>query len=644
MDLYSAARRLNHPFRFTADTDPADLPIAARGMIGDGLTAALVRADGAIDWLCWPRFDSPSVFGAILDPARGGLTAVTPAHRPFESLQRYDPDTNVLETLFTVPGHGAVRLTDFMPWSNDPRAAICEVHRRIECVEGRVDLDVVFDPRFGYGRSPATIDEGEHGALARGEDGERLAAILSGRGSFRRRAAGGVEQRLSLRAGDRRWMVLSWDSLLPEPIAAYRPFEHLRATRQHWRKWCTRFSYDGPYRHHVLRSALCLKLLNYAPTGAMVAAPTTSLPEWIGSGRNWDYRYAWARDAALAIRAENLLGFAAEARDFFHFVRDTIDPRDGLQVMYAIDGAPVPEERVLSHLAGYRGSAPVRAGNGARDQVQLDTAGALVDAAHLYEHFGGSLTLRAWRKIQHVIDRVERVWREPDHGIWEPRAGRRHNVHSKLMCWLAMDRGAGIAGIFGAPELRDAWRETAAAIHDDICAFGTGRDGRHFVAAYGHDHADAALLLMPIHGFLPDDDPRMTETVAWVRRELGTGPFLHRYRTDDGVGGEEGAFLLCGFWLAEALAIQGRLEEAQEVFVAHVEASNHLGLLAEEIDPTSLEQLGNFPQAFSHLGLVNAALRIDLGLRLRDEGAERGPHLVRDAPRQSLRLPGRNTG
>ena len=637
MDIYSAARRLNDPFRFTDDGAAAELPIDARGMIGDGHTVALVRADGAIDWLCWPRFDSPSVFGALLDRERGGLTAITPAARPYESLQRYDPDTNVLETLFTIPGRGAVRLTDFMPWSNDPRAAIHEVHRRIECVEGEVELDVIFDPRFGYGRPPVAIEHGEHGVLARGEGGERLAAIVDSRAPFRDRPAGGVELRLALTAGQRRWMVLSWDARTPEPVAAYRPFEHLRATRQHWRQWCSRFAYDGPYRHHVLRSALCLKLLIYAPTGAMVAAPTTSLPEWIGGSRNWDYRYAWARDAALAIRAENLLGFSTEARDFFHFMRDTIVPDDGLQVMYAITGGPVPEERILGDFAGYRGSTPVRVGNGARDQIQLDTAGALVDAAHLFEHFGGSLSLRAWRKIMHVIERVEGAWRDPDHGIWEPRDGKRHNVHSKLMCWLAMDRGAGIASIFGARDLRDDWRNAAELIHDDICARGRSRDGRHFVAAYGHDHADASLLLMPIHGFLPDDDPRMIETVAWVRRELGTGPFLHRYHIGDGVGGAEGAFLLCGFWLAEALAIQGRLDEAQEVFVAHAQASNHVGLLAEEIDPTSREQLGNFPQAFSHLGLINAAMRIDLALRQRDEGAARGPHLIRDATRLSRR-------
>jgi len=497
----------------------------------------------------------------------------------------------------------------------------------------------VFDPRFSYGEygeGGTELEVSEHGILAKGRGGERLAAALDAPEPWQPRPEGGVLKRMELRKGQRRWMVLAWDADEPVSIAAYRPFEHLRSTRAHWRQWSSNFAYDGPWRHHVLRSALCLKLLIYAPTGAMVAAPTTSLPEWPGGTRNWDYRFSWARDAALAIRATNLLGFSAEARDFFHFIRDTLEPEAGLLVMYTVDGQPVPEERVLAHLAGHRGSLPVRVGNGAREQVQLDSAGALVDTAHLYERFGGALTLRAWRKLKHVVNQVQRVWPEPDHGIWEPRSGKRHNVHSKLLCWLAMDRGSGLAAAFGNRTLQSEWRHTADSIHADILAHGLDPSGRHFVAAYGEPRADAALLQMPIHGFLPDDHPLMHQTVQWLRSELGEGPFIHRYRldVDDGVGGAEGAFLLCGFWLAEALALQGYLDEAQEVFSAHANASNHLGLLAEEIEPGSRTLLGNFPQAFSHLGLINAALRIDLALRLRDEGEQRRPHLIRDALRR----------
>ncbi|MEZ4313726.1 MAG: glycoside hydrolase family 15 protein [Polyangiaceae bacterium] len=284
------------------------------------------------------------------------------------------------------------------------------------------------------------------------------------------------------------------------------------------------------------------------------------------------------------MRAANLLGFTAEARDFFHFIRDTIDPKDGLQVMYSVDGGPVPEERILPHLKGYRGSLPVRIGNGAKDQIQLDTAGALVDAAHLFEHFGGSLTLRAWRKIQHVIEKVSHQWRDPDHGIWEPRAGKRHNVHSKMMCWLALDRGAGIASVFGATDARDAWESAAAAVVDEVCARGLDSEGRHFVAAYGHDHADAALLLLPIHGFLPDDHPLMHETVDWVRKELGTGPFVHRYRTDDGVGGARAPSSSAASGSPRPSPCRAA-SKGPRIFAAHAESSNHLGLLAGSSTP-----------------------------------------------------------
>jgi alpha,alpha-trehalase len=635
VDLYSAARRLNRPFLFTEDNRHAELPLAAHGLIGDGFSVALVRVDGVIPWLCWPRFDSPAVFAALLDSQRGGLTAVSPARRPYESLQRYDPDTNVLETLFTVPGQGIVRLTDFMPWSNDPRASVHELHRRIECVEGEVELEALFDPRFDYGASPTRLEPNAYGLLARGPTGATLSCVMDDPAPWQPRPEGGLACRFALSSGHRRWMVLAWGVDHTDPIISYRPFEQLRTTRHHWRRWSSQLTYDGPFRHHVLRSALCLKLLIYAPTGAMVAAPTTSLPEWPGGSRNWDYRYSWARDAAMAIRAANLLGFTAEARDFFHFLRDTLDPARGLQVMYAIDGQPVPGERVLEHLSGHQGSRPARTGNGARDQVQLDTAGTLVDTAHLYEYFGSALPLRAWHKLRHVIAQAAQHWREPDHGIWEPRSELRHHIHSKLMCWVALQRGAGLATIFGEDDSRDRWEHEARAIAAELCRHGTDAEHHHFIAAYGEPVADAALLLIPIYGLFPEEHPLVRNTVEWVRQQLSAGPFLYRYRgVDDGLCEPEGAFLLCGFWLAEALCLLGRLDEAQAIFVAHAEASNHLGLLAEQIEPLSRALLGNFPQAFSHLGLINAALRLDLGLRMRDEGESRRPRFLRDGLRR----------
>lgn len=627
MDLVTIAQRLRHPFVFEEGDDPSKIPLAARAMIGNGNTAALVAVDGAIDWLCMPRFDSPSVFARILDGRRGGEMAVRPARRPFESLQRYDPDTNVLETLFFTTS-GALRVVDLMPWSDDPRASIHEVHRRVDCASGIVELEVVFDPRFDYARDVPKIHVAEHGLVAEGANGERLALSVSRRLAFEPLPDGGMRATLTLKPGEHLWLVLEWNARGAEPTASYRPYEHLRTTRRMWREWSAKLTYDGPWRHHVLRSALALKLLIYRPTGAVVAAPTTSLPEWPGGPRNWDYRFTWARDAAMTIRATNLIGYGAEARDFYHFIRDTVDDEVGLELMYTVDGKRVPEEEELGHLAGSFDARPVRIGNGARDQIQLDTTGAIVDAAHLFERFGGTLTLRAWHKLASVITRAERRWRDADHGMWEPRHGVRHNVHSKLMNWLALDRGGHLAASFGRGDLAERWAKTAAEIHADVCAHGMDSQRRHFVSVYGEERPDASLLLLPTAGFVADDDPRLAATVDWVRRELASGPFVYRYHDADGVGGAEGAFVLCGFWLVEALALLGRIDEAREIFVAHAEATNHVGLLAEEILPSDRTLLGNFPQAFSHLGLINAALRIDLGLRLRDEGSSRAPHLV----------------
>lgn len=627
MDLITVADWLSRPFVFAEGQGAAEIPIAARGMIGNGSTAALISVDGAIDWLCLPRFDSPSVFARILDEHRGGEMAVRPARRPFRSLQHYDSDTNVLETAFYADT-GTLRVVDFMPWSDDARATLHEIHRRIDCTSGVVTAEIVFDPRFDYGRHVPAIHRAEHGLMAEGEGGERLALSVSRRVDFQQRAEGGMRATVTLRPGEHVWTILEWDAQTVDATSSHRPYEHLRTTRRMWREWSSRIRYDGPWRHHVLRSALALKLMIYRPTGAVVAAPTTSLPEWPGGPRNWDYRFTWARDAAMTIRATNLLGYGAEAAEFYHFLRDSVDDSVGLELMYTVDGKRVPAEEELLHLAGSFGARPVRIGNGARDQVQLDTTGAIVDAAHLFERFGGTLTLQAWRKIETIVTLAEKHWSDPDHGIWEPRHGVRHNVHSKLMNWLAFDRGRHLAVSFGRHDLAERWAACARTVHADICTRGMDETGRHFVSVYGEARPDAALLLLPTTGFLADDDPRLADTISWVQRELGSGPFLYRYHDADGVGGPEGAFMLCGFWLAEALALTGRLDDAASIFVAHAGAANHLGLLAEEIIPESRTLIGNFPQAFSHLGLINAALRIDLGLRLRDEGSSRAPHLV----------------
>lgn len=584
----------------------AQLPIGQRGLIGDGRTCALVRVDGVIDWLCLPRFDAPSVFAGVLDAERGGQTAIRPV-APFEAEQRYVPQTNVLETVFRVEGQGVVQLADFMPWTDDVRSGASAIHRRVRGVEGEVELELVFDPRFDYGRAHTTVEVAEHGLIARADD-EWLRVSIGGAVSWEQPGRG----RLRVRAGERRWVVLDGEAGAPEPVAFHRPDDRLDETLHGWRTWAQSVSYGGAHHDAVLRSALVMKLLCHAPTGGMVAAPTTSLPEWIGGTRNWDYRYTWIRDAAMSLRAANRVGCAREARDFFLFMRDAIAREPVLQVMYTLDGLPVPSERELEHLSGHRGSRPVRIGNGARHQLQHDITGALIDAASTHERRGDLLPPGTWRHLRDAIEQVEAFWSEPDHGIWEPRHGTRHNVHSKLMGWLALDRGAELARRYGDDARAERWAAEARRVQADVRTRGVSEDGAHYTAAYGEPHADASLLLMPLLGFVDPRDPVMRATVERTRAELGAGPYLYRYHVDDGIGEPEGAFVLCGFWLAEALALEGRLEEAREVFDAHADrASNHLGLLAEEVEPTTHAPLGNFPQAFSHLGLIDAALRLD---------------------------------
>jgi len=627
VDLYTAARRVGTEHRLGASLASSDY-----GAVGDGHTVALVGVNGSVDWLCWPRFDSPSVFAALLDPARGGHFRIAPREPGATSRQAYDDTTNVLQTLFRREGVGAVMLTDLMPWNGDPRSRVGELHRLLEAREGELEMEIVFDPRFDYGRRPAALHVEENGVLAEGGSGERLSLSVGPDVAFRVRPEGGAVATLRLRSGQRRWAILSWRAGRPERIAAYRPFDHLRATRRFWRHWAGRLEYDGPWRHDVQRGALLLKLLQYAPTGAMVAAPTTSLPAWIGGERNWDYRFSWTRDSAMAIRAMNQIGYPDEAQGFFHFVRDTIEERRALDIMVTLDGGDVPDEKVLDHLAGHRESRPVRIGNAARHQIQHDIVGPLLDAASVFEQSGGTLTLRLWRRVRACINDAVHHVAEPDHGIWEPRADPAHHVHSKLMIWVALDRGLHIASRFGGDREERTWREARDRVHYEILARGFDPVGRSFVGEYGGSEVDASLLLMPIYGFLAPDDPRVGDTIRRVERELGDGRFLRRYRTPDGIDSDEGGFVLCGFWLAEALALTGRLDDALEAFQNHLSAGNHLGLLAEEVDPSSGDALGNFPQAFSHLGLIQAASRLDHALRLRDEGSSEPPRLPYDRP------------
>jgi len=621
MDLYTSAARLSQPF-VVANGPP---PLGSHALIGDGSTAALVGVDGAIDWLCLPRFDSPSVFASMLDPERGGRFQVAPVRRPFESLQAYDSHTNVLQTLFTEPGRSVACLTDFMPWTEDTRFPVSELHRLLEVHEGDLSFEVIFDPRFDYGRGTTRVEIAEHGAIASGPNGERCTLSVGNGFHFQPRPEGGVVARATLRQGERTWVILSWGGVQPEQVLAYRPYDHMRATRTFWRRWAAELQYEGPWRHDVLRSALTLKLLQYGPSGAMVAAPTTSLPEGLDGTRNWDYRYSWVRDSALAIRAMNLIGYPTEARGFFHFVRETIDRRGQLDLMVSIEGDEVPDETLIDHWRGHAGAGPVRIGNAAHAQQQHDITGALVDAIALHERQGRALDLGLWRQIRVLVNQALAQANEPDHGIWEPRAEPRQHVYSKLMTWVALDRGMQMAPLFGMDQQALLWRQQRDHMRSEIMQRGVDERSGSFVAHYGGSEVDATLLLFPVYGFLDARHPNVVRTRERVMTELGAGPYLYRYRGDDGIGTGEGAFLLCGFWLSEALALAGELDEALEVFRHHRAASNHVGLLAEEVDPSCGAPLGNFPQAFSHLGLIQAAVRLDQALRLRDEGVEHPP-------------------
>ncbi len=621
MDLYTSSRRLSRTFPL----DGRPLALDAHAMIGDGSTCALVGVDGAIDWLCLPHFDSPSVFGAILDAERGGHCRIAPVQDGGSSQQAYDDDTNVVQTLFHREGSGTAVLTDFMPWTLDRQASLSEVHRMIEVRDGSLEISIVFDPRFDYARGATQVEVTEHGAIALGPQGERLSISITPGAHFEPRAAGGVEARFPLRSGRRVWAVLAWGAKRPEPTARHRPFEYLRRTRRHWRRWASRLRYDGPWRHDVLRSALTLKMLQYAPTGAMVAAPTTSLPVSADGSRNWDYRFSWIRDSAMAIRAMNLIGYGTEALEFFHFVRDCVNRRNTLDLMVSIEGQDTAGETILDHLAGHSGSGNVRVGNAAASQVQHDITGPLLDAAWVYESSGGVISLRFWQEIRHLVNRAVETCHEPDHGIWEPRCEPRHHVHSKLMNWVALDRALRLAPLFGGDREQAQWLRTRDALRDEILDRGYDASLGSFVESYDHQGVDAALLATTLYGFLPPDDPRLTGTIDRVVAELGEGPFLRRYRIDDGIDADEGCFVLCGFWLAEALALSGRLDSALDVMQTHVGAANHVGLLAEEIAAGSQTALGNFPQAFSHLGLIQAAARLDLALRIRDEGSGNAP-------------------
>jgi GH15 family glucan-1,4-alpha-glucosidase len=598
---------------------PGYVPIAEHGVIGDLHTAALVGTDGTIDWYCCPHFDSPSVFGAILDRHKGGYYRIAPTVEDWTPKQLYFPDTNVLITRFLTRG-GVGEVQDFMPIHES--AGSVSRHRlvrRVVGVRGELTFRVEVEPRFNYGRDPHDVVFHENGVVFRSAGltmALETAAPLTLRGD-------GVTCEITLAAGESATFVLErvHEDYVPRPYSEEQTREAFDRTIEYWRRWLSTSRYQGRWREVVHRSALTLKLLTFRPTGGIVAAPTTSLPEQLGGGRNWDYRYTWIRDAAFSLYALLRLGFTEEAAAFMEWLRgrytENVSGELGpLQIMYGIDGRAELEEEVLSHLEGHRGSAPVRIGNGAATQLQLDIYGELIDSVYFYSRHASPIDHDSWVDLTRVIEWVCENWDQADEGIWEHRSGRQHYTYSRLMSWVALERAVKMALDRGLPADLARWQSARDRIYHQIMTRGWHTERQAFVQHYDGEFLDAAVLLMPLVNFVAPADKRWLSTLDAMSKELVSDSLVYRYNLEaspDGLEGDEGTFSICTFWYVEALARAGRVDEARLIFEKMLTYANHLGLYSEEIGLTG-EALGNFPQAFTHLALISAAFYLDRAL------------------------------
>ena len=592
-------------------TDTPQASIADHGLIGDLRTAALVDTAGTVDWLCLPRFDGESVFGALLDPGAGAWT-IAPACELVGTNQFYFPETNILVTRF-LTDDGVVEVQDFMPVV-DGEEDRCLV-RRVECVRGAMTLRTEMAPRFAYGaRAAAPRSDGDALVFTGPDAAVALSATVAVKA-----ADDAATAEFWLDSGETATFVLAF-SEAPLPADA----ERFADTVAFWRGWLDRSRYRGRWREMVQRSALTLKLLTYRPTGAIVAAVTTSLPEHLGGERNWDYRFVWPRDAAFSAYALLALGFTEEARAFVGWITDRMcDGADGdsepLRVLYDLDGNADITERELGHLAGYRDSKPVRVGNDATSQLQLDIYGEVVDSIYLYNKHGEPISASVWEDLGRIVDWVCANWDQEDEGIWETRLGRREHTFSRLMCWVAIERAVRMARQRGLPADLGRWTQTRDEIYRQIMDRGFDTERGAFVQHYGGDALDASLLLMPMVKFIAPTDPRFLSTLKAIEEELVSDSLVFRYDpglSPDGLDGEEGTFSICSFWYVEALTRAGRLEDARLALEKMFTYGNHIGLYAEQIGLTGA-QLGNFPQAFTHLALISAAINLDRALDAR---------------------------
>jgi GH15 family glucan-1,4-alpha-glucosidase len=602
----------------TADAYP---PISSYALIGDSHSSGLVSREGSVDWACFRRLDAPSTFARILDWDRGGFCSLASLGAEPDG-RAYVSNTMILESWFRV-GDARGKTVDFFAVSDASQAGEAErVHpyhqliRIAEGVVGTTEWEFACRPCFEYGITrPRVTLVGERVALLVG--GPEALVVAS---SVPLAAEeGSVRASFRLYKGERAWFALTGHRSQDARAEALDDEEidrRFARTREFWREWVGECSYKGPYRDQVIRSAITLKALTNAPTGAIVAAPTTSLPEEVGGVRNWDYRYCWLRDSAFTLYVLQLLGFSSEAEAFIDWLTTTTAGRaEDLQVLYGIEGERLVPEVQLDHLQGYRGSRPVRIGNAAARQFQLDAYGEVLDTAHLWRRAGGHIAPDVWSFLRECVRCIRERWRDPDEGIWEVRGGRRHFVHSKAMCWVGIDRAIKMAQALGESEPLDEWRGLRDEIRGDVLERGFDRELGTFVQAYGSRSLDASAMLLPLVGFIRADDPRMISTVATIQERLTTDGLVHRYLAEDGLPGEEGAFAICSFWLVDNLALQGRADEAQALFERVCSLANDVGLLAEQIDPRTREQLGNFPQAFTHVALINGALHLQRSSR-----------------------------
>jgi GH15 family glucan-1,4-alpha-glucosidase len=608
-------------------TSRLETAIAEHGIIGDLQTAALVTTDGSIDWFCCPRFDSPSVFGALLDDERGGHFRIHPTGVEYTSKQMYFPDTAVLVTrFFTDEGLGQV--VDFMPPAGTTATDRHRLVRMVQCVRGRMTFGIDIAPRFDYGRHPHRTEVSAGGAVCRAgdtaltlhvvrePDDERLARTTIDEDD------GDVHATLDLIAGQVRGLMLeSGTEEAPREMRAAEIRRLFDDTVDFWRSWLAKSSYTGRWREMINRSAITLKLLTYAPTGGLVAAPTAALPEQVGGERNWDYRYTWVRDSSFSVHALLHLGLVDEAARFGSWlgdrIRERVDSDSGpLNIMYRIDGSPDLKEDTLDHWRGYRGSAPVRIGNGAAEQLQLDIYGEALDAVWAGVRAGLPMPYRGWRAVRAVLDWLAENWDQPEEGIWETRGGRQAFTYGRLMCWVAFDRGIRIAAAHGLPAPLERWTAERDAVYEQIMERGFHESRQAFVQHYDTDVLDSALLRMPTVGFVDGRDPRWLSTLDAMEGELVTDSLVYRYDPEaspDGLRGSEGTFSLCTFAYVDALTRAGRLDAARTAFEKMLTYANHVGLFSEEVALTG-EQIGNFPQAFTHLALIDAAVTLDAAL------------------------------